>query len=293
MDRRHTRDLLHDSGLAPHKRLGQNFLVDANIPRRIAAAVDLGPDERVLEVGVGLGALTRPLAEAAGEVIGIEADSGLIRLHEERRDLPDNVRLIHADILKTDLASFRPPGGHLKIAANLPYAISTPFLFRLIEQRDALETAVLMLQKELAERLCAAPRTKEYGAPTVLLAACADVETLFDVGPAAFHPRPRVDSRVIRLRFFPEPARLAELGPFDRPLFTRVVRAAFSQRRKTLANALSGLVPDKAALLGPLERAGIAAERRAETLTLAEYVGLTRCLVEASAESAGQALAPT
>ena len=274
MDRRQTRQVLQERGLAPHKKLGQNFLVDRNIPRRIVESAALQPEDRVLEVGVGLGALTRPLAETVREVVGIEADSGIIRLHEESGDLPENVRLIHADVLKLQLVELCCPGERLKIVANLPYSISTPFLFHLLAQRDCLHSAVLMLQREVAQRLCAAPGSKEYGAPTVLLAACADVEMLFSVGPECFHPRPRVDSQVIRISFFPEPARLTALGHFDRPLFMRLVRAAFAQRRKTLANALLPLAGDKLLLAERLVQAGILPSARAETLALADFVRL-------------------
>lgn len=279
MNRNRTKTLLHSRNLAPHKRLGQNFLVNEIIARRIVDAADLAPGETVLEVGVGLGALTRPLSAAVGAqglVVGIEADSGIVRLHEEERDLPENVRLVHADILKTDLAALAAEHGRLKIVANLPYAISTPFLFHLMARREALASAVLMLQKEVADRLRALPGTKAYGAPTVLLAACADVRPVFDVGPEHFHPRPKVDSTVLRLDFHPEPARLAALGPFDRELLARVTRAAFAQRRKTLANALKPLTGDKGRPAQWLAGAGIAAAARAETLTLADFVRLCR-----------------
>lgn len=282
MNRQETRATLQSRNLAPHKRLGQNFLVREAVASRIVSAAGLEPGATVLEVGVGLGALTRPLAEAVGPdglVVGIEADSGIVRLHEEERDLPENVRLVHADILKTDLNALAAEHGRLKIVANLPYAISTPFLFRLMAQREALRSAVVMLQKEVADRLVAAPGTKDYGAPTVLLAACAEVSPLFDVGPEAFHPRPKVDSTVLRLDFHPEPARLAPLGDLDRERLARITRMAFAQRRKTLANALKPLATDKTLPAQWLARAGIAPTARAETLTLADFVRLCREIV--------------
>ena len=275
-----TRQLLQSHGLAPHKYLGQNFLVQAHIAERIVDLAGLSPEDTAVEVGVGLGALTRPLAAAASQVIGIEADSGIIRLHEELQDLPDNVRLVHADILKLDLAELCPNSERLKIVANLPYSISTPFLFRLMAQRHLVHSAVLMLQKEFALRLAAEPGSRKYGAPTVLLAACAEVEPVLAVGPEAFHPRPRVDSLVLRLRFEPEPKRLAPLGPFDRALFTRLVRAAFGQRRKTLLNSLRPLVAEKNTLEHALQGAGISAQARAETLSLEDFIRLTQGLQE-------------
>ncbi len=273
-----TKKILKRKGLAPNKKLGQNFLVHEHTPRRIVDLAELAPDDQVIEVGVGLGALTRPLAAAAGHVIGLEADSGIIRLHEEQQDLPDNVQLIHADVLKVDFSRFVKEGQGLRIVANLPYSISTPFLFRLVEHAELMDFAVVMLQKEVALRLMAQPRTKEYGAPTVLLAACAEVKPLLKIHPAEFHPRPKVDSMVVRIGFRPKPDRVQALGVFDRKLFSKVVHAAFGQRRKTLLNALASaaLVADKNMLAQCIEAAGISPSARAETLTLEDFVQLSR-----------------
>jgi 16S rRNA (adenine1518-N6/adenine1519-N6)-dimethyltransferase len=279
-----TRKLLKRQDLAPNKKLGQNFLVHERTPKRIVDLAGLHPEDRVVEVGVGLGALTRPLAAAAAKVIGLEADSGIIRLHHQQQDLPANVELIHADVLKVDLASLIEPGERLKIVANLPYSISTPFLFRLIDHAHLMDFAVVMLQKEVARRLMASPGCKEYGAPTVLLAACAEIKPLLAVNPAEFHPRPKVDSLVVRIGFHPQPKRVQALGNFDRKLFSRVVHAAFGQRRKTLLNGLdsAGLVPDKKRLTQCIEAAGIAPSVRAETLTLEDFVRLSHALGPAS-----------
>jgi 16S rRNA (adenine1518-N6/adenine1519-N6)-dimethyltransferase len=273
-----TKKLLRRQGLAPHKKLGQNFLVHERTPRRIVDLAGLKPEDQVVEVGVGLGALTRPLAAAVAKVIGLEADSGIIRLHQEQQDLPANVELIHADVLKVDFALLVEPGKRLKIVANLPYSISSPFLFRLIDQAELMDFAVVMLQKELAQRLMAQPGSKEYGAPTVLLASCAEVRPLLAVNPAEFHPRPKVDSLVIRIGFHPPPARVQDLGPFDRRLFSQIVHAAFGQRRKTLLNGLASgrLLADKAHLVEAIAACGISPSIRAETLTLEQFVTLTR-----------------
>ncbi len=272
-----TKYLLKRQGLAPQKKLGQNFLIHERTPRRI---VDLAPDDQVIEVGVGLGALTRPLAAAAARVIGLEADSGIIRMHQDQQDLPENVELIHADVLKVDFAQLVEPGKRLKIVANLPYSISSPFLFRLIDHADLMDFAVVMLQKEVAQRLAAQPGTKEYGAPTVLLAACAQVESLLAVHPAEFHPQPKVDSLVIRITFHPKPKQVEALGTFNRALFTRIVHAAFGQRRKTLLNGLASgrLMEDKTLLARAIEAAGLTPSIRAETLTPQQFVDLTRTI---------------
>lgn len=278
MNLHQTKELLARHHLAPHKRLGQNFLVHSHTAQRIVDLAGLNPEDTVVEVGVGLGALTRPLSGVAARVIGVEADSGIIRLHEELQDLPENVRLVHADILKLNLAELCQDGARLKIVANLPYSISSPFLFHLIEHREHLHSAVIMLQKELGLRLSAQPGSKVYGAPTVLLAACADVEALLEVGPTEFHPQPQVDSLVLRLSFYPEPARLKPLGDFNRSLFNRIVRAAFAQRRKALLNALRPLEADKKRLATQLKNAGIAPTARAETLTLADFIRLSQVM---------------
>ena len=274
-----TKSLLKRQGLAPQKKLGQNFLVHERTPRRIVDLSGLQPEDEVVEVGVGLGALTKPLAAACARVIGLEADSGIIRLHEEQGDLPANVELIHADVLKVDFTSLLQPGKRLKIVTNLPYSISSPFLFRLIDHAALIDFAVVMLQKEVAQRLCAQPGTKEYGVPTVLLAACARVEPLLSVHPAEFHPQPKVDSQVIKITFNPVPAAVQALGEFDRALFTRVVHAAFGQRRKTLLNGLaSGGLAEKDQLIQAIEATGLNPTVRAETLHPAQFVALTRNL---------------
>jgi 16S rRNA (adenine1518-N6/adenine1519-N6)-dimethyltransferase len=167
--------------------------------------------------------------------------------------------------------------------ANLPYSISSPFLFRLIAHADLMDYAVVMLQKEVALRLMAGPGTKEYGAPTVLLASCAEVRPLMAVNRAEFHPQPKVDSLVIRISFHPLPERVQALGWFDRALLTKVVHAAFSQRRKTLLNGLAsaGLSLDKTELNRCLIAAGFSPQVRGETLTLEDFVGLSRALANA------------
>ena len=277
-----TQKMLKRRGLAPNKKLGQNFLVHEHTPRRIVELAGLAPEDQVVEVGVGLGALTRPLAAAVSRVIGLEADSGIIRLHQQQENLPANVTLIHADVLKMDFTDLVAPGQRLKIVANLPYSISTPFLFRLIDHAPLMDFAVVMLQKEVAQRLMAQPGTKEYGSPTVMLASCAEVRSLMKVHPSDFHPRPKVDSVVVRISFYPQPDRVQALGAFDRKLFSRVVHAAFGQRRKTLLTALDSatLVGDKQTLTRCIEAAGILPSVRAETLTLENFVQLSHVILQ-------------
>ena len=277
-----TKTILRDQGLAPAKKLGQNFLIHRHTAERIVDLAGITADDTVLEVGVGLGALTNPLAEAAGKVIGLETDSGIIRLHREQGTLADNVQLIHQDVLKADFKELANQcNSRLKIIANLPYSISSPFLFKLIEHHERVDFAVVMLQKEVAFRLLAQPGCKEYGTPTILTASCAEVEMLMQVKPEEFHPRPRVDSVVIRLSFQPIPERVQKIGPINYPLLKKVVRGAFGQRRKTLLNALSatGLLT-KHELTECITAVGFVPSIRAERLELEDFVKLSQIIAE-------------
>lgn len=277
-----TKSILKQQGLAPTKKLGQNFLVHRHTAERIVRLADIDARDTVLEIGVGLGALTTPLAGVAARVIGLEADSGIIRLHETEGSLPDNVQLIHQDVLKADFKDLAAAcGGRLKILANLPYSISSPFLFKLIEHHDLIDFAVVMLQKEVGLRLLAKPGTKEYGVPTVMMASCAETTMLMQVKPEEFHPRPKVDSVIVRLAFQPQPKRVAAIGSFDYSLLKRVVNGAFGQRRKTLLNALSatGLL-DKPLMAAAIEQAGLEPSIRAERLELEDFVRLARIINE-------------
>ncbi|MDH4317344.1 MAG: 16S rRNA (adenine(1518)-N(6)/adenine(1519)-N(6))-dimethyltransferase RsmA [Desulfobulbaceae bacterium] len=276
-----TRSVLNHQKLAPKKKLGQNFLVHRHTAQRIVDLAGVEAGDTIIEVGVGLGALTVPMAERAERVIGIEADSGIIRLHREENDLPANVELIHNDILKADFKElFKLCGGKIKLVANLPYSISTPFLFRLVENHHLMHKAVVMLQREVAERIIAPPATKEYGVPSVLLASCAVSKLLLHVKPAEFHPRPKVDSTVLELLFEPTPKRVSDLGGFDRQLLRKIVNAGFGQRRKTLLNSLgsSNLVPDKGVLAELIEQCGFSPSIRAEKLRLEDFVTLTNVI---------------
>ena len=197
-----TKQSLQKHSLAPKKRFGQNFLVHRKTAEAIVQAGGVGKDDSIIEVGVGLGALTIPLAHAAGHVFGLEIDSGIIRYHQEENDLPDNVTLMHEDVLKADFNALADRcGGMLKIMANLPYSISNPFLFKLIDNHERMAWATIMLQKEVAQRLLAHAGTKDYGVPTVLLQSCATVKPLMTLKPAEFHPRPKIDSVVVRIDF--------------------------------------------------------------------------------------------
>ena len=273
------REILKAERLAPSKKLGQNFLVHRQTAEKIVRLAGVTKDDTVIELGVGLGALTDPLATAAGQVIGLEIDAGIIRYHQEQQHLPSNVDIRHQDLLTADFHALAShTGQRLKMVANLPYSISNPLLFKLIENRADMAWAVLMLQKEVGQRLTAQVGSKEYGVLTVLLGACAQVEQLMELGPGQFHPRPKVDSVVVRISFFPPPPEVNALPDYDRKLFTRLVKSGFQQRRKTLLNALSSSPLrgfDRATVAAALDAADIPSASRAEKLSLQDFVRLT------------------
>lgn len=265
-------------GLAPRKSLGQNFLYDANIPNKIVAAGAVEKTDLVLEIGPGLGVLTSILIEQAGMVVAVEYDRGLFRILQENLATVPNLRLINQDFLQVDLPSllepFRKDFPVFKVIANLPYYITTPVLFKLIESGPRWGVMVFLVQKEVAERLCAGPGSDEYGAVTVMLNYYGTVEKVAVVPRTVFYPVPQVDSAAIRITPHPGTAELY-------PGLHRVVQAAFGQRRKTILNALfaGGILlgnTDKLGLAARLRDLGIDPERRGETLTLEEFLKIAR-----------------
>jgi 16S rRNA (adenine1518-N6/adenine1519-N6)-dimethyltransferase len=253
-------------GPSPRKALGQHFLVDPNIVRKILVAAEVRPDETVLEIGPGLGALTRPLCEAAMRVIAVEIDDRLVaHLQQTLHDCP-NLDLRHGDALNVGWGDLPD---RTVLVANLPYYISSPLLFAALEQHRRWNRMVVMLQREVARRLVAPPGTREYGILSVLARYRTDARSLFHVSPDCFRPRPDVGSTVVRFLSRERPA--ADVA--DETLFVRVVRAAFAHRRKTLLNSLrdEGFSRD---IVADLAEAGIEPSRRAETLALEEFARL-------------------
>lgn len=259
-------------GIDPKRSLGQNFLTDATHLDRIAAAADLSADDTVLEIGPGPGTLTARLAAQAGTVIAVELDDRLIDLLRSYFAGAPHVRIIHGDILELDPAALLPAGtAAYKVVANLPYYITSAVLRKLLEATQPPQLAVVMVQKEVAQRICAQPGDLSLLAVSVQYYA---VPRLVQHVPAgAFYPRPKVDSAVLRLEVRAEPA-VADVSPAR---FFRVVRAGFGQKRKQLGNSLSaGLGLPKPAVAAALHTAGIDPARRAETLSLAEWGALCR-----------------
>jgi 16S rRNA (adenine1518-N6/adenine1519-N6)-dimethyltransferase len=264
------RETIARHGLDARKRLGQHFLLDLNLTRRIARAASPLGEGTVIEVGSGPGGLTRALLlEGAVRVVAIEVDPRAVAaLQELQMAAGDRLTLLQADALKVELATLGP--GPRRIVANLPYNVSTALLVRWLHQVDAVEEMVLMFQKEVADRLAAAPRGKDYGRLSVLAQHVCTVRRLFDVAPSAFVPPPKVTSSVVRLRPRPARDRLANLQPLE-----RVTAAAFGQRRKMLRGALSGLFDDPGGILASL---GLLPTARAEELSPGDFVRLALVL---------------
>jgi len=267
------RTLLSAWDLKPKKQLGQNFLTQPATAQMIVAKSAIGPADLVLEIGAGLGALTLALAKTAKAVLAVETDPNLVQLlHNEILAAGlANVTVIHADALALDWNALGSDGP-LVVAGNLPYNIASPIVVRLIAQRRRIRQAVIMVQKEMAQRLAARPGGRDYGRLSVMLQYVATVEKIADLGAGQFYPMPKIDSQVIRIVFRPPEGPIAD----EEAVLSRVVQAAFAQRRKTLKNALAGsfldLDPPGAERL--LAAVGIGSGRRAETLSVAEFVTL-------------------
>ncbi len=259
---------LGELGIRPHKRLGQHFLVDADVIQRMMVAAAICPEDNVLEIGPGLGALSEILVKEAGRFILVEMDATLAERLAARFAHDGHVRMIVADFLRLDLEdTFQEQS--LKVVSSLPYNAATPILFRLLNHRTHFSQATVMLQREVAERITASPGTKAYGVLSVLIQLYATTEAVCSVGPRSFFPAPQVHSQVIKLIFHKEP----RVEVADEGLFRQIVKAAFNQRRKTLRNALRGVGRADLEAIG--QRADIDLQRRGETLSLEAFARLT------------------
>lgn len=261
-------DILKELDASPYYGRGQHFLTNRNIARRIVDLAGPGPDDVVVEIGPGTGALTGLLTERTGRVIAIESDRKLADYLTDA--FKGRAEIIFGDALSFDYRKLGEKiGAPFMVVANLPYNISTELIFRLLDVREYVDTMVLMLQKEVAQRLGAGPGTKEYGVLTVLVTLLCDVSVPLSVGPGNFHPRPKVDSRVVLFRTLKEP----RIHITEMHLFKRVVRASFGTRRKTLRNALKSLsdLVDRDELITIEEKTGLDFGRRGETLTIDEF----------------------
>jgi 16S rRNA (adenine1518-N6/adenine1519-N6)-dimethyltransferase len=254
------------------KRFGQNFLHDASVIQRIVDVIDPHADDHMVEIGPGQAALTIPLLRVVSEMDAIEVDRDLIPIVERTCSPVGNVNLTNTDALKFDFSTLRHDERPLRLVGNLPYNISTPILFHVLESRAAIKDMHFMLQKEVVDRMAAGPGSKTYGRLSVMLQAYCDVTHLFDIGPGAFDPPPKVDSSIVRL--VPKPD--DQIVITHHAAFAQIVKQCFEQRRKTLRNNLKGILDGDA-----IEALGINPSARAETLsvedfqTLAEAAGIT------------------
>ncbi|OME86403.1 MULTISPECIES: 16S rRNA (adenine(1518)-N(6)/adenine(1519)-N(6))-dimethyltransferase RsmA [Paenibacillus] len=281
---RRTKEIISRHGFSFKKSLGQNFLIDQNILYKIVEAAGLDEDKGALEIGPGIGALTEKLAQTAGTVTAVEIDQRLIPILREVLEPYENVKVHHGDVLKVDLHElFRQDFAgvsKVSVVANLPYYVTTPILMKLLEEKLPLENIVVMIQKEVAERMAAAPGSKDYGSLSIAVQYYSEPKLVCIVPHTVFIPQPNVASAVIRLAVREQPPVSVE----DEGFFFEVVQASFAQRRKTIANNLkSRFFPGEGRerLEQLLKEAGIEPSRRGETLSIEEYARLSNILYNA------------
>jgi 16S rRNA (adenine1518-N6/adenine1519-N6)-dimethyltransferase len=265
------RPILREHNIHPSKRLGQNFLIDQNIKNKIINSVEIAPKDEIVEIGPGLGALTGDICEKAKKVIAIEKDTRLYNILKDRLTFK-NLELINKDVLEYDFGS---AAGKVKIVGNLPYSISSPILNHLIENKANVDSAYITVQKEFGERVVAGPGTKDYASLSCYVQFYAEPKILFNIPRAAFFPTPEVDSCFLKLTM-----RKEKLFDIDEALFFKIIRSAFGKRRKTIESSLysADIFPSKEKLVEALEKAGISASARPETLSLEQFYSLTKCL---------------
>lgn len=271
------KSLLEAHGFRFSKALGQNFLINPSVCPRMAEACGATKDSGVLEIGPGIGTLTRELCEVAGKVVSIELDERLPALLEKTMADYENFTLVQGDALKLDLgALIKAQFGDMPVCvcANLPYYITSPLVMHFLESRLPIDSITVMVQKEAAERLCAKQGSRESGAVTLAVQYYAEAEMLFDVSRGSFLPAPNVDSRVMRLTLHKEPPCAVN---DERKMFA-LIRAAFNQRRKTILNSLMGAGVTKAQITAACDACGIAPTARAEQLTLRDFAALSNAM---------------
>lgn len=271
------KETLDKHGFKFSKSLGQNFLIDGNVVRKIASEANITKDDYVLEIGPGMGTLTEELALNAKKVVAVELDRKLIPVLQDTLAEYKNLEVINADILDVNIEELieeKLGGGPVKVVANLPYYVTTPIIGALLERHLKIESITVMVQKEVAERMSAAPGSKTYGSLSVFVGFYTEPEMVLKVPNTVFMPRPKIDSAVIRLNL------KKQLPDIDTDKFFKVVKAGFSKRRKTILNALStyGFSIDKDTIREALEKSDIKPEERAENISVEEFIKLSTIL---------------
>ena len=269
--REETEFILIKYGLRANKKLGQNFLINEEIINQIIEKADVNKNDTIIEIGPGLGSLTAKLLENANKVIAIELDSNMSNILKERFCLYDNFELIEKDVLKVDLNEIVEKYDSVKVVANLPYYITTPIIMKLLEEKLKLKSITVMVQKEVGERFCAVPNSKEYGAITISINYYTKPEIIIDVPKENFEPMPEVDSCVIKLDVRNVPP--VELK--NEKDFFNLIKAGFSQRRKTINNSLASMGISKEKIKNVLEKLGIDSKLRAENLTMEQFADIS------------------
>lgn len=270
-----TQMLLNQYGLRANKKLGQNFLINQQIIDDIIEKSKITKEDTVLEIGPGLGSLTKALLQNAKRVIAVELDENMVKILKNRFN-QDNFELIHDDILKININDFTEEYGRIKVVANLPYYITTPIVMKLLESEYNIESITVMVQKEVGERLCADAGSRDFGAVTVGVNYYSKARIVIDVPKDNFLPAPEVDSCVIRLDILETPP--VEL--IDKTRFFRLVKAAFSQRRKTINNSLASGEFSKEEVLETLEKLNINPKLRAENLSIQDFANIANNLMK-------------
>ena len=274
---KYVKEIVNRYDFAFSKSLGQNFLIDGNIVRKIVREANITKDDYVLEIGPGIGTLTEELALNAKKVVAVELDSNLLPILDETLKSYDNIEIIHGDILKVDIDKIieeKFEGKRIKVVANLPYYVTTPIIAMLLEKDLNLDSIIVMVQKEVAERMAASPGGKEYGSLSVFVNFYSNPEIVVKVPKTVFMPQPKIDSSVIKLNI------KKELPEVDKEQFFKVVKAAFSKRRKTILNSLStyGFKLDKDDFKKALDEAGINQTIRAENISVNDFIKISKLL---------------
>ncbi|WP_127836579.1 16S rRNA (adenine(1518)-N(6)/adenine(1519)-N(6))-dimethyltransferase RsmA [Clostridium prolinivorans] len=271
-----TKDIVKKYGFRFTKSLGQNFLIDETVLYDIIEGAEVNKEDFIIEIGPGVGTLTKELLKRAKKVYAIELDDALIPILNKELEQFDNFNIIHKDALKVDFNEIIGEEKSVKVVANLPYYVTTPIIAKLLNGNYNFKSITIMIQKEVGERIAAKPSTKEYGALSILVQYYCDIKTIRKVSPSSFFPQPKVESIVIKLDKLPQKRVCVK----DEKLFFKIVREAFNMRRKTLWNAMKSLKLDNKILEKAFEHSGIDSKRRGETLNLQEFANLSNSIYE-------------
>ena len=277
-----TKEIINKYSFAFQKKFGQNFLIDSNVLESIIRGAEITKDDFVLEIGPGIGTMTQYLCEAARQVVAVEIDKMLIPILEDTLSEYDNVEVINQDVLKVDIKSLadeKNNGKPIKVVANLPYYITTPIIMGLFESGVPIDSITIMVQKEVADRMQTGPGSKDYGALSLAVQYYATAKVILNVSATCFMPRPNVDSAVIRMDIYDKPP----VATKDEVKMFKVIKAAFSQRRKTLVNSVSSSTDiAKETILKSLNEMGLSESVRGETLSLEQFAELSDRIIENS-----------